>query len=84
MRRGRAAISTTHKMKPTLERFVELCADFNFVKLIFNLIKSNNTTKKTTEKGFCVTANSSRPWEYNQDRNTALMMPCNLVKSSSW
>jgi hypothetical protein len=33
MRRGRAAISTTHKMKPTLERFVELCADFNFENL---------------------------------------------------
>jgi hypothetical protein len=46
MRKGRAASSTTNKMKPTLELFDELCADFNFGKLIFNLIKSHDTTKK--------------------------------------
>jgi hypothetical protein len=60
MRRGRAASSTTHKIKPTMELFDELCVDFNFVKLIFNLIKSHNTTKKTTEKDFCVTARGEK------------------------
>ncbi len=54
MRKGRAASSTTHKMKPTLELLDELCADFKLGKLIFNLIKSHNTTKKIIQIGLTV------------------------------
>jgi hypothetical protein len=43
LRRGRAASNTNRNL---FELFAELCADFNFEKPIFKLIKSHNNTKK--------------------------------------